>query len=125
MPGDPTLRAIRGATQVDADDASQILAATRELLAAIVDENGLAAADLMEVLFTATPDLRATFPAEAARELGWTDVPLLCSQEMDVTDGLPRCIRVLLRAHTARSRSEVRHVYLRGARALRPDLAAG
>lgn len=119
------LRAVRGATQVDADDPAQILDATRELLAAMVDENGLDPADLMDVLFTATPDLRAIFPAEAARELGWTDVPLLCSQEMDVIDSLPRCIRVLLRAHTTRRRAEVTHVYLRGARVLRPDLDRG
>ena len=125
MPGDTTLRAMRGATQVDADDSAQILDATRELLTALVDENGLDPADLMEVLFTATPDLRAVFPAEAARELGWTDVPLLCSQEMDVGDSLPRCIRVLLRAQTRRSRAEMQHVYLRGARVLRPDLDRG
>lgn len=123
MPGDSTLRAIRGATQVDADDAALVLEATRELLAAIVAENALAPDDLMEVLFTATPDVRSIFPAEAARALGWTDVPLLCSQEMDVVDGLPRCIRVLLRARTSLSRAELTHVYLRGARALRPDLA--
>lgn len=133
MPSEPTppvralraLRAFRGATQVDADDAGEILAATRELLEAIVADNALDDADVMEVLFTATPDLHAAFPAEAARELGWADVPLLCSQEMDVTGGLPRCVRVLLRAHTTRTRAEVRHVYLRGAHALRPDLSSG
>lgn len=114
--------AIRGATTVGSDDASEILAATRDLLAEMVNRNGLAIDDIISAIFTVTGDLRAEFPARAARELGWADIPLLCTVEMAVPGALQRCIRVLLHAHAARSRRELCHVYLREARALRPDL---
>ncbi len=115
-------RGIRGATTVDGNEAEAILAATRELLAAIVEANGLDPADLASAIFSLTPDLNAAFPAAAARQLGWTQVPLFDVQEVPVPGSLPRCIRVLLHWNTSRAAAEVVHVYLRGARALRPDL---
>jgi chorismate mutase len=119
------IRAIRGATTVDFDDADQIIEATRELVAAIVERNGLTSEDVVSALFTMTPDLRSEFPARAARELGWDDVPMLCTIEIDVRGALPRCIRALVHASSDRARSDVRHVYLRGAHVLRPDLVDG
>jgi len=126
MPTENEMRvvAIRGATTVDADDGTLIRAATRELLARLVEANSLAVEDIISVIFTVTTDLRDEFPARAARDLGWVDVPLLCTIEMSVPGALPRCIRVLLHAHAARPRSELRHIYLHDARALRPDLLA-
>ncbi len=117
------VRAIRGATQLDADDREHLLAAVDELIRAILRDNDLEHDDLVSMLFTATPDLHSEFPALAARQLGIGDVPLLCAQEIDVAGAMPRVIRVMVHAETARSKSEVRHVYLRGAVALRRDLA--
>jgi len=117
-----TVRGIRGATSVDVNDAEPIVAATRELLERIVAANGLATEDVASVIFTATSDLDAAYPARAAREMGWVHVPLLCMQEMAVVGSLPRCIRVLVLWNTDRPADQVRHVYLRRARALRPDL---
>ncbi|MCX8067172.1 MAG: chorismate mutase [Anaerolineae bacterium] len=116
-------RGIRGATTVDTNSPEAILSATRELLQALVAANGLDPADLAGAIFTVTSDLNAAFPAQAARELGWTYVPLLCAQEIDVPGALPGCIRVLLLWNTDKLPSEIVHVYLRGARNLRPDLA--
>ncbi len=116
------VRGIRGAITVDTDAAEEIVAATRELLLAIVAANDLRPADIASVLFTTTPDLSATYPARAARALGWTHVPLLGAGEMRVPDGLPRCIRVLIHVNTRRAAARIKHIYLRGARALRPDL---
>ena len=119
----PSIRAIRGATQVDVDSPSAIAEATTELLRAIMADNRLADGALVSATFTCTPDLRSAFPAEAARALGWGDVPMLCMQELDVVGALPRCVRVLLYVEVFPvPRRDVRHVYLRGARALRPDL---
>ena len=118
-----TCRGIRGAIGVDANCAESILDATRELLQRIVDANGLDAGDLAGVIFTATADLDAAYPARAAREMGWVDVPLLCTQEMGVADNLPRCIRVLVLWNTDRISVQIRHVYLGRARVLRPDLS--
>lgn len=118
------VRAIRGAVQVEADQPEAILTATRALLLAMVERNaGLRPEDLASVLFTATPDLRATYPAEAARRLEWTDVALICAQEMAVPGSLPRVVRLLAHWNTDRSPSSIRHVYLGNAAALRPDLA--
>ena len=119
------MRALRGATTVDRDDAGEIGAATRELLEAIVERNALDDGDIVSAFFTVTPDLTSDFPARAARELGWSDVPLLCTVEIPVAHALTRCIRVLLHVETDRPRADMRHVYLRGARALRPDLLGG
>lgn len=115
-------RGIRGAIGVDANDADVIIAATRELLGHIVSANGLAVEDVASVIFTATPDLDAVYPARAAREMGWVHTPLLCMQEMMVEGSLPRCVRVLVLWNTDVPPEHIRHVYLGAARVLRPDL---
>lgn len=115
------VRGIRGATTVEANDAEAILSATEELLAEMARQNGLHPEDIASVFFTVTPELDATFPAEAARRLGWHNVPMLCATEIPVPGSLPMCIRVLIHANTDRAQSEIRHVYLRRAVALRPD----
>jgi len=117
-----TCRGIRGATGVDANDARAIIAATRELLERIVAANDLLVEDVGSVIFTATPDLDAAYPARAAREMGWVNTPLLCMQEMAVASSLPRCMRVLVLWNTDQPPDQIRHVYLGRARALRPDL---
>jgi len=116
-------RGVRGATTVEANTAEAILAATGELLARLMQANSLAAEELASAFFTVTPDLDAAFPAQAARQLGWGQVPLLDAMEIPVPGSLARCVRVLLHWNTDRSQAEVRHVYLRGAASLRPDLA--
>lgn len=118
------LRAVRGATTVTADEPALIREAVTELLEAVLDDNDLTPADVVSAIFTATPDLVSEFPAHAARLYGWTDVPLLCAQELPVHGALTRCIRVLVHAETRRTRSEIRHVYLRDAILLRADLLA-
>ncbi len=115
-------RGIRGAICVDINDAGAIVAATRELLERIIAANGVRVEDIAAVIFTATSDLDAAYPARAAREMGWASVPLLCTQEMAVAGSLPRCIRVLVLWNTDRPAEQVRHVYLGEARNLRPDL---
>ena len=117
-------RGIRGATTVEADTAKAILAATTELLTEIIDANDVDSRDVASALFTVTPDLTTAFPARAARDLGWQHVPLLDAQEVPVPGSLTRCVRVLIHWNTAKLQSEIRHVYLRGADALRPDLQA-
>ncbi len=116
------IRGIRGATTVDENAEAAILEATEALLRQMADGNGVESDELAAVLFTATPDLNAAFPAEAARRLNWTVVPLLSAIEVAVPDGLPRCIRILMLWNTPRSQEEIVHVYLRGATVLRPDL---
>lgn len=115
--------AVRGAVQVDADDREQILAATAELVTEVMSRNALTTDDVISVIFTATPDLTAEFPALAARKLGFHEVPLLCASEIDVPHALPRVIRLMAHIATDRPRSEIQHVYLRGAIALRLDIA--
>lgn len=117
------VRAIRGATQVDADDRDEVLGATRELVAEVLERNGLGSGDLISILFTATPDLVSEFPALAARELGLGDVPLMCATEIAVPHALPRVLRLMAHVDTPRERADVQHVYLRGAVALRRDIA--
>ncbi|HTV73462.1 MAG TPA: chorismate mutase [Candidatus Acidoferrales bacterium] len=117
-----SVRGIRGATTVQADDSGLILDATEELLREIVARNGLDIEDIASALFTVTPDLTANFPAAAARRMGWTLVPMLNFMEIGVPDGLARCIRVLVHINTSRTQHEMIHVYLHAARALRPDL---
>lgn len=117
------VRGVRGATVASQNQPEAILAATRELLLAIVDANpGLHPDDLASVFFTVTADLQSTYPALAARQIGWLQVPLLCAQEIEVPDSMPRCIRVLLHWNTERAGAEIRHVYLGEAASLRPDL---
>ena len=117
------MRAIRGATQVDADDRELILEATAELVAEVLARNELLVGDVISVLFTTTPDLTAEFPAVAARKIGFEDVPLLCASEIAVPGALPRVIRLMAYAEIDRPRHLVRHVYLRGAARLRQDIA--
>lgn len=116
------VRAVRGATQVDADVRDLVLDAVAEMVSAVLERNGLTTDDLISVVFTATPDLRSEFPAYAARAAGVTDVPLLCSVEIDVPGAMPRVLRMLAHVETDKPRSQIRHVYLRGAAALRTDL---
>ncbi len=118
------VRGIRGATTVDRDDAQTILSATEELVREIVSANAIRPEDVASALFTVTPDLRAEFPAAAARRMGWTMVPLLNFTEIGVPGRLPRCIRVLVHVNTERTQAEMVHVYLREAVALRPDLVS-
>lgn len=117
------MRAIRGATQLQADDQAEMAQAVTELLGDMLQRNGLTSDDLISVVFTATPDLVCGFPAAAARGIGFGDIPLLCAVEIDVPDAPPRIIRVLMHADTDTPRSEIQHVYLRGAEVLRQDLA--
>jgi chorismate mutase len=117
-----SLRAIRGAITVSRDTPPDIYAATQELLREIVARNTVAVTDIISVIFTVTPDLTSAFPAMAAREIGWTDVPLLCTMEIPVPGALGHCIRVLLHAESDRPRSAIEHVYLGDAVVLRPDL---
>ena len=116
------VRAVRGAIQVDDDDRQQVLDATTELLRAVLERNALSPDDLISVLFTATPDLVSEFPAYAARQMGITDVPLMCASEIAVPGAMPRVLRLLAHVETDRPRADVRHVYLRGAAQLRTDL---
>ena len=117
------VRGIRGATTVDADEAGQVLSATGELLEAILSVNQLEDFDeVVSAIFTTTSDLSSTFPAEAARELGMHQLPLLCASEIPVPGSMPRCIRVLLHVNTTKPQSEIVHVYLRDAQRLRPDV---
>ena len=117
------IRAIRGATQVASNDAAAIGEGSKELLAAILKANSLAIEDVISVLLTSTADLNAAFPASAARDIGFASVPLLCAQEIDVPNSLPRTIRVMLHCQTERSMAQIEHVYLHGASVLRKDLA--
>jgi chorismate mutase len=117
------LRAIRGATQLDRDDRDHLLVSVEELIREIFEQNDVDTDKLVSMVFTATSDLHSEFPALAARQLGIGDVPLLCAQEIDVAGAMPRVIRVMLHIESDLPRGEVRHVYLRGAAALRRDLA--
>ncbi|MDP9117124.1 MAG: chorismate mutase [Actinomycetota bacterium] len=116
------VRAIRGAIQIDEDDRESILTGTSELVSEVIQRNGLRAEDLISIIFTATPDLTAEFPAYAARLLGLTDVPLLCTAEIAVPGSMPRVLRLMAHAECDLARADIRHVYLRGAAALRTDL---
>jgi chorismate mutase len=120
------VRGIRGATTVDVDAAAEIVDATRELLRQLIDANQIAAEDVAGAWFTTTPDLRTEFPAVAARQLGWVDVPLICGHEMNVPAANPRsiarCIRAMILINTEKPQSAIRHVYLRGALAIKQEL---
>jgi chorismate mutase len=118
-----TCRGVRGATTVDHNEREEILVATRQLLGLMIRINGIEARDVASALFTTTPDINAEFPALAARQLGWLDVPLLCGHEMTVPGSLPLCIRVMLHWNTNKAQQDVEHVYVREAKRLRPDLS--
>jgi len=119
------IRGIRGAITVSADEPDLILQATRELLEGILEENeGMQSEDVASAVFTVTDDLASTFPAQAARQIGWELVPMLCAREIPVPESLPCVIRVLVHWNTEIPQSEINHVYLRDAVRLRPDLVA-
>lgn len=116
-------RGVRGAISVEEDTLESITQATLELLEALLQANpGLMSQDLASAFFTMTDDLTAAYPALAARQLGWAEVPLLCAREINVPNGMPRVVRVLLHWNTDLPQSDIRHVYLGRAVALRPDL---
>jgi chorismate mutase len=117
------VRAVRGAVQVEGNDRAEILAGTTDLVTEVMSRNQLSPDDVISVIFTATPDLTAEFPALAARKLGFQEVPLLCASELDVPGAMPRVVRLMMHIETSKPRSAVQHVYLRGAAALRLDIA--
>ncbi|CAL9398665.1 chorismate mutase [Streptomyces albus] len=117
------VRAVRGAVQLERDDAEHMHERVGELLTAVLERNSLTADDLISIWFTATPDLHCDFPAAAARRLGIVDVPLICAQELDVAGAMPRVVRILAHTETELPRSAVQHVYLGAAAALRKDIA--
>jgi chorismate mutase len=116
------LRAVRGAITAESDTVEEVRSATSEMLREVMERNVIEANDMVSMIFTATPDLTAEFPAVAAREMGLSQVPLLCASEIAVPGSMERCIRVMVHCYVPVSR-KVRHVYLRGARQLRTDLA--
>lgn len=118
-----SVRAIRGATQVDEDSKDSIQGAVVELVATILERNELKVDDLISVLFTSTPDLVSDFPAASAREMGLGGVPLICAVEINVPNSLPRTIRALVHCETPRTAAQINHIYLRGASVLRRDIA--
>lgn len=118
-------RGIRGATTVEQNTKEAIFDATTELVRVLIQENELNAEDIASAIFTVTADLDADFPALAARHLGWTEVPLLCTREIPVPGSLPMCIRVLLHVNTTRTAAQMQHIYLHKAVVLRPDISAG
>ncbi|MFI6349252.1 chorismate mutase [Streptomyces sp. NPDC050560] len=117
------VRAVRGAVQLDRDDAAHMDERVGELLRAVLERNGLTADDLISIWFTATPDLHSAFPAAAARGIGLSDVPLICARELDVEGAMPRVVRLLAHIETDTPRAAVTHVYLGAAAALRKDIA--
>ncbi len=117
-----SVRALRGATTVDVDSAEAVRARTIALLQQMIERNGVDHDDIISVLFTATDDIHSLFPASAARDIGFGDIPLICARELDIVGSTPLCIRVLMHLTTERSRGELRHVYLEGASGLRDDL---
>jgi chorismate mutase len=119
----PAVRAIRGAIQLDVDEREHVLSSTSELVSSVLELNSLANDDVISIMFTATSDVHSEFPAVAARELGLGDVPLMCTQELDIVGAMPRVIRLMALVNTTLRRDEITHVYLRGATALRRDLA--
>ncbi|MHB1209793.1 MAG: chorismate mutase [Acidimicrobiales bacterium] len=118
----PLLRGLRGATTCDADTPEDIRVVTQELLLAMMERNDLAHDDVVSVIFTTSTDLTSSFPATAARGVGFGDIPLLCASEIAVPGSMAKCVRILMHVYTTRQRTEMRHVYLRNAQSLRDDL---
>jgi chorismate mutase len=118
-----SVRAVRGATQLERDEPDHMHERVAELVGLILEYNKLQSADLISIWFTATQDIHSDYPAYAARQMGFTDVPLMCTQEMDVDGGMPRVVRVMAHVDTDMSRADITHVYLHGAAALRRDLS--
>lgn len=117
------VRAIRGATTIENNDAREIIEETKHLLKRMVEDNGVDKEDIISVIFSTTKDINAAFPAVAAREMGWTDIALMCTNEMDVPGSLPMCIRVMMHINTEKTNKELKYIYLKKAKLLRPDLA--
>ncbi len=116
------LRGVRGATCATANTKEAIVETTKALLERIIEANGMTPADIASAFFSTTRDLTAEFPAIAARQLGWREVPLMCMHEMEVTGSLPLCVRVMIHWNTDKLPGEIRHIYINGAERLRPDL---
>ena len=116
-------RGVRGATTTDSEASDDILTATRQLLALMIRVNEIQPEDVASAIFSATEDLNSEFPAMAARQLGWLDVPLICTHEINVPGSLTRCIRILLHWNTDKTQQQVSHVYIKEAVKLRPDLS--
>ena len=116
-------RGVRGATTADSNSSDDILEATTQLLALMIRKNNIESKDVASAIFTTTSDLDAAFPAVAARQLGWLDVPLLCTHEIDVPDSLRRCVRILIHWNTDRDQTDIEHVYIKDAVSLRPELS--
>ena len=117
------VRAVRGAIQLDVDEREHVLSSTRELVLSVLEANFLTKDDVISIMFTATQDVHSEFPAVAARELGLGEVPLMCTQELDIHGAMPLVIRLMAHVNTTLPREQITHVYLRGATALRQDLA--
>lgn len=115
-------RGVRGATTVEHNTREEVLRGTQQLLALMIRQNQIEHDDVASAIFTTTPDLNAEFPALAARQLGWLDVPLLCTHEINVPGSLARCVRIMIHWNTSKSLAEIHHVYIRDAARLRPDL---
>lgn len=118
----PSVRGLRGATTFDVDEAAHVTDRTNALLVAMMERNELVEEDVVSILFTATADLTSVFPATAARQLGFSEVPLICAQELEIVGSKPQCIRILMHITTPRSRAQLNHVYLEGAADLRDDV---
>src|SRR3954462_1873126 len=118
----PAVRGLRGATTIDVDEPGHLTEPVLALLPELFERNGIDHEDLISIVFTATDDIHSIFPATAARKFGLGDVPLICARELDIESATPRCVRVLIHLMTERSRAELHHVYLEGARGLRDDL---
>jgi len=118
------LVALRGATTLEADTREEVLSRTAELLGVLLERNALTTDDIVSLLFTATGDIRSEFPAAAVRAAGVSDVPMLCARELEISggSGIPLCVRVMAHVESNRSRADLRHAYLHGARQLRSDL---
>ena len=121
----PKVRGIRGATEVSENTADSILAATEELLKAMVEANDLKIEDIASIFLTATPDLDAEFPAYAARKIGWKHVPLMCAREIAKPGAMKKIIRILIHTNTNKRQNEIKHQYLGATARLRPDLSGG
>lgn len=117
------VRAIRGATTINNNTTGEIIKETKILLKKIVEDNNIKKDDIISVIFTATRDIDAVYPAVAAREMGWTDIALMCAREMEVPGSLKMCIRVLIHVNMDIPNDRIKYVYLNGAKVLRPDLA--
>lgn len=118
-----SVRAVRGATQIEVDEREHLLERVQELVREVMEANDLDVDDFISILFTATDDLHAEFPAYAARGLGFTDVPLMCARELQIEGAMPRVVRLMAHVETDLARADVTHVYLHGAAALRRDLS--